>query len=566
MTRTFSTHKIRWQTELTQLWAFTPLSGEVSGEAAETRLVAVPSCWETYPGFGCYRGKAVYETTFQAGGNLRVVCKGVSHTAEVSLDGSEIARHYNAFTSFSGIMKNADKGKHSLRIEVSNEFSADSALHIPNDYMTYGGINRPVLVEEVPDVFIEWVHAVPEYEQGEWSLSIETKLNNIGNASRKAAVQHSLDGQTVKTETEEIPANGSIVLKSRKTYAEVSAYAPENPVLYLLESLLYIDGEAAPIDDLIERIGFRTIKTEGKKILFNGIELNIKGFCRHEDHPQFGCSLPFQAMDYDLNLIKESGANAIRTSHYPNDELFLDMCDEKGILIWEENHARGLKEEDMRNPNFEAQCSDCITSMIENHYNHPAIIIWGILNECASDTQYGYECYAKQFAQIKSIDSSRPVSFASCRFFNDLCLGLPDIVCYNIYPEWYAYPQWPDGNSTDEMFTRIYDWVQESTEGAGKPFLIGEVGAGAIYGNRNIYHSKWSEERQADILTMQLEKLMEKDECSGMFIWQFCDCRVSEEWFAQRPRTYNNKGVVDEYRRPKLAFDAVKRIYRAHKD
>jgi beta-glucuronidase len=142
-----------------------------------------------------------------------------------------------------------------------------------------------------------------------------------------------------------------------------------------------------------------------------------------------------------------------------------------------------------------------------------------------------------------------------------LCLGLPDIVAYNIYPEWYAYPEWSEGNSTDKMYDDLYGWVQTSTEGAGKPFVIAEIGAGAIYGYHSPHKAKWSEERQAQILALQLPTLLGKDSCSGVFIWQYADVRVSEEWFAVRPRTMNNKGIVDEYRRPKTAYGVVKEIF-----
>ena len=69
------------------------------------------------------------------------------------------------------------------------------------------------------------------------------------------------------------------------------------------------------------------------------------------------------------------GANSIRTTHYPNDELFLDLCDEMGILVWEENHARGIEVERMQNPYFESQCEEVIREMITAHYNHPSIYI-----------------------------------------------------------------------------------------------------------------------------------------------------------------------------------------------
>ena len=108
----------------------------------------------------------------------------------------------------------------------------------------------------------------------------------------------------------------------------------------------------------------------------------------------------------------------------------------------------------------------------------------------------------------------------------------------------------------------IFEWVQTSTGGVDKPFLITETGAGAIYGFRAQSNVKWSEERQASILESQLNAVLSHKYMSGVFIWQFCDCRVSEEWFANRPRGRNNKGVVDEYRRPKLSYDTVKRIFK----
>ena len=112
----------------------------------------------------------------------------------------------------------------------------------------------------------------------------------------------------------------------------------------------------------------------------------------------------------------------------------------------------------------------------------------------------------------------------------------------------------------------IYDWVQRESEGSGKPFLVTEIGAGAIYGFRSHTLCKWSEEYQAKALEDQITAVLEQEGCCGIFIWQLCDVRVSDEWFASRPRTMNNKGIVDEYRRRKLAYDVVKRIYHAYED
>ena len=458
MIRTFQTHCIRKQEEITgRLWTFTALSGDKAGESFP---VHTPSAWETYPGFGLYRGEGRYETNFSPGGNVRIECKGVSHTAKVYVDDMLIAEHYNAYTPF------------------------------------------PAVVQGLPE--------------------------------------------------------GESVLHAEFALEDAQVWSPETPKLYTVKAVLNVGGKE--VDDLIDRFGFREIKMEGKHILLNKEPLRIRGLCRHEDHPHFGCALPYEAMMHDVLLLKDLGANSLRTAHYPNDELFLDLCDELGILVWEENHARGLSLEQMQNPNFEPQAEQVTREMVLSHYNHPSVYIWGILNECASDSEFGKQCYEKQFAIIRALDKTRPCSFASCKFKTDISFGLPDVVSYNIYPKWYH------DTPVEAYLNDLYTWVQTETEGRGKPFLVTEIGAGGIYGYRTPYASKWSEEYQQKALSEQLTGVLSHPDCSGVYIWQFSDIRISVEWWGGRPRTMNNKGVVDEYRRPKLCYETVKRIFREDKE
>ncbi|MCM1134402.1 MAG: hypothetical protein NC400_02400 [Clostridium sp.] len=576
MIRTFKTNKIRKVTELSDsLWSFSPCDGEFAGKVYP---VAVPCCWESLPDFSAYRGVGAFTKEFQGGGNVRLVFKGVSHTARVCVDGEEVGTHYNAYTPFSIVVKNLEQGPHKLEVYADNRFSEESALHVPNDYMSYGGISRGVVLEELGEAYIEYIHAIPVKEADGWSVQVSVKVNSLSEKDLAYCLKLQLEGGEAVTESLILKAGEEKILEKKLCAGEVEAWDMEHPKLYGISAELLEDtakssaGEteqeantaelsaARPVDDLIERLGFREIKTEGKDILLNGKKLRIKGFCRHEDHPMFGCALPFTAIQQDLQIAKDLGANAMRTSHYPNDELFLDLCDEQGILVWEENHARGLSLEQMQNPNFERQAEDCIREMITVHINHPSIIIWGILNECASETEYGYECYKKQYDLIRSMDTSRPRSSSSCKFKTDICFGLPEIVSYNLYPEWYH--DTPAGVYVKD----IYDWVQKESEGSGKPFLVTEIGAGAIYGYRTPTLCKWSEEYQAKALEDQITGVLEQEGCSGIFIWQFCDVRISFEWFSNRPRTMNNKGIVDEYRRRKLSYDVVKRLYHSYSD
>ncbi|MDO4283696.1 MAG: glycoside hydrolase family 2 TIM barrel-domain containing protein [Eubacteriales bacterium] len=558
MLRMFDTHQIRKTRELSgRLWDVTLLSGDREGEK---RKVMVPGCLEALPGLGNYRGWSAYETTFSAGGNVRLECKGVSHFARVYVDGEEVTRHYNSYTPFSVCLRNLEDGEHTLRILVDNEFREEYALDMPNDYMSYGGISRGVALESVPDCYIRWMHVTPLRAEGEdWIADVKVLCENLSDQTQRAAVRLRIAGEETEKQEREMKPGETLFSFPELRIHGVQTWDMEHPALYLAQAVLEQNGEET--DDWIDRIGFRTVAVEGRRVLLNGKPLRIKGFCRHEDHPQYGCALPAEAITYDLALIRDLGANSVRTSHYPNDEIFLDLCDEMGILVWEENHARGIPEERMRNPHFEPQCEQVIREMITEHYNHPSIYIWGILNECASDTEYGRSCYQAQYDLIRSLDTSRPCTSASCKFNKDLCQDLPDVCSWNMYPYWY------EERSASQMLRDTMDWVETAGNGAGKPFLVSEIGAGAIYGFRDPSMDVWSEERQAEILGKQLREVAACEECMGMYIWQFCDVRVAREgWAMHRPRTRNNKGVVDEYRRPKLSYAAVREVFQSLPD
>lgn len=573
MIRLFEQHKIRKTSELEGMWDF------IREDNGKAYRLPVPGCWEQHPDMLTYRGKGIYRRKIflTEKKNLRLEFKGVSHTAAVSLDGQPVAEHYNAFTPFAGLAKGIEPGEHELTVAVDNGFSEKSALHVPNDYYTYGGIIRPVVLEEIPDLYIERIHFTPFCTDGIWSAHIEVTVANIGTKDAEFCLKGNLKGCGEKdlteasglpehqnsAETRELPlsemtgkacAGESVTLSMEQRFERIVPWTMECPFLYLLEQRLVVNGQET--DDLIERVGFRTITLQGSSLLLNNRPVFLKGFNRHEDHGMAGCAIPLQLMVQDMELMQDMGANAVRTCHYPNDERFLDLCDERGILVWEENHARGLVQEQMENPNFDRQCQDCIREMIENHYNHPGIVIWGLLNECASETQVGRQKYQKQYGQVRSLDRSRPVTSATCRHFTDICLDLPDIVSFNMYSGWYQ------DVPVKERHEQEMAWIQKSG-GAGKPVIVSEFGAAAMYGYRDRGRCKWSEERQADIIRENIEVYRQDKRLTGIFIWQFADCRVTEEggWFASRARSHNNKGVVDEYRRPKLAYDVVKELY-----
>lgn len=547
MQRLFPTHQVRKTESAAPVWTLNVIDREMPPVKA-----LVPGVWEMIPALHNYRGCAVYEQTVFAGGNVRFVFGGVSFWAKVYLDGKLLAEHYGAYTAFDAIAKEVPYGEHVLRVEVDNRFSEESTLHFGNDYYSYGGITRPVDIEYLSDVYVKQLHVTPIRTTEGWQARVEALVVSLSDAPISFDVRLSAAGEEVLIPVEIAPGGEAVVMQTLDC-PDVQAWDMDRPVLYNASAVIETEGE--PVDDLCDRFGFRTVEVVGKDILFNGRKLIIKGFNRHEEYGPFGCTIPVEAMAHDILLMKDMNCNAVRASHYPNDPRFLDLCDEMGLLVWEESHARGIEEAGMRNPNFMPQNLQCTREMVQQHYNHPAIFIWGCLNECADDTDYGAACYRQTYRLLDELDASRPMTAALLERPGSKVFADSDVVSVNMYPKWYY-----EGSVTDSIDKKRRE--MEAGGGGSKPLIISEIGGGAVYGYHDpIGEAKWSEERQCTILREQIAEVLGHPDCSGIFIWQFADVRVDEGWAMGRPRTHNNKGVVNEYRQPKMSYKLVKELF-----
>ncbi len=546
--RLFPTHHIRKCDPAPTLWTLTTLDAP-----ALTVKTIVPSVWEMIPALHNYRGRAVYETEITCGGNVRIHFGAVSFRARVLLDGAELATHYGAYTAFDAIATGLAYGAHRLQVEVDTRYGEDSALHIPNDYYNYGGITRPVEIEQLSDVYVRQLHVTPVRSEEGWQARVEAILCSLSNQPLVCDVRLEAAGASECVQAVTIAPHGETVVTRLLDCPDVQPWNIGSPVLYDVSAVIEAEGE--PVDDLCDRFGFRTVEISGKDILFNGEKLIIKGFNRHEEYGPFGCAVPVESMAHDILLMKDMGANAVRTCHYPNDPRFLDLCDEMGLLVWEESHARGLELPVMQMEAFMPQNVLCTREMVAQHYNHPAIFIWGCLNECADDTDHGAECYRQTFRLLDELDASRPMTAALLDRPGGKVFGDSDVVSINIYPRWYF-----ESSVTDCINKKRREIIAGG--GGDKPLIISEIGAGAVYGYHDpLGEAKWSEERQCTILREQISAVLSHPDCSGIFIWQFADVRVDEEWAMKRPRTHNNKGVVNEYRQPKMAYALVKELF-----
>jgi beta-glucuronidase len=278
---------------------------------------------------------------------------------------------------------------------------------------------------------------------------------------------------------------------------------------------------------------------------------------------EFGPVQPLPLLISDLQHLKTLGCNFIRGTHYPQDQRFLDLCDELGFLFWEESLGWGNRPEHLADPGFRDAQLRQTALMVDNSFNHPSVIMWGFLNEAASDAPESVPLFDDLIGLLRRKDPSRLVTYASFKPETDLHFEKADIVSLNAYPGWY---------STDAVNSRpiaevvpFFDNFIATLEKRGlgqKPFIISEFGAGAIYGCHDSFRSLWSEEYQAEMLETICRFVLDRPRVNGISLWQFADGRTYTSNHAlRRPRCINDKGTLDEYRRPKLAYETVKRLF-----
>ncbi|KPL06929.1 hypothetical protein AMJ86_06565, partial [bacterium SM23_57] len=197
-----------------------------------------------------------------------------------------------------------------------------------------------------------------------------------------------------------------------------------------------------------------------------------------------------------------------------------------------------------------------INEMIRSAANRPSVIMWGLLNESHSHDNRNIQAYAELIEYIHGVDPTRPVTYASNHPFDDLCFDLVDIISINTYPGWY----FGDISEMPDIVDGILDYLDNQL-GTSKPIIISEIGAGAIPGWRDEHEGRWTEQYQARLIEDVIRHLfMDRQRVSGLCIWLYNDFRTNDN--VMRPRGFNNKGVVDEYRRPKMAYQVVKNLYR----
>lgn len=535
--------------------------GYQTGHFAQGHPVYVPSCWNFDLGRYDYFGTVWYSRRFTTAEsrNSRIVFHAVSGEAEVFLDGERLGSHYGSYTGFWFDVPALSAGEHILVVKVDNRVNDENTLPLKFvDWFVWGGIYRGVEIEQYDDISIDRIRISTVWKgYSADAVHVSARVKNWLDRDVARIFHLQVNGKTLQSVTESFQPGQIREIQFVLNTFRPELWSPEQPVLYLF-------GVSCERDDLCERTGFRRIEVQGKRILLNGKEIFIKGVNRHNDDPELGYALGGASIYRDIEIIKDLGANAIRGSHYPNDPLVLDYCDQNGLLFWEELPFWNHPAESLGNPLLENRARFMLREMIYRDYNHPSIIIWGIQNESKSSSPEGLALFSKLAEDMRQMDASRPISFASACGRNDICFDLVDIVCWNMYPGWYDDDLPLD--DLDQRFEKslksIRKWLDENHQ--NKPFMVTEFGAGAVPGIRTFdVGMRWTETYQEKLLEKVITALRRSGAVQGFYIWQFCDTRTAlpSKVSIGRPRNFNNKGLVDEHRKPKYAYHTVKKLF-----
>lgn len=278
------------------------------------------------------------------------------------------------------------------------------------DMWRLSGITRDcyLLARNPVHIYDVSVHTLLDSTYSNGTLLVQLTLNKAAEAGWKATVLLKKGNGLIAQQAAAV--NGAAVSVAIPV-AHPDLWTAERPDLYEVTIQLYnAKGELQEV--IPQQVGFRTVTIKNGQLLVNGQPVLIKGVNRHETNPLTGHVLSKEAMLRDIQLMKQYNINAVRTSHYPNNEYWLELCDRYGLYVVDEanieSHGMGydITQTMANRPTWANAHLLRVQRMMERDKNHPSVIIWSMGNEAGNGYNF-YNCYL----WMKQRDSSRPVQY-----------------------------------------------------------------------------------------------------------------------------------------------------------
>ena len=335
-----------------------------------------------------WKGKDVYFHVGSATSNLTLWVNGkyVGYSED-----SKVAAEFN-------ISKYLKPGKNLIAMQVMRW--CDGSYFEDQDFWRFTGIAREVYLYARPKLHAADIRLNAALENNYQDGVLNYKVSLKGGKTDVAITLCDKDGKQIAQAT---GAQGIIKVP------KVNAWTAETPYLY--KAYITLKNKQGAAEVIPQKVGFRNVEIKNAQLLVNGQPVLVKGADRHEMDPDGGYVVSLERMIQDIKIMKQLNINAVRTSHYPCDPRWYDLCDEYGIYITAEanleSHGMGYEEKSL------AKFPEYIVPHIERNegnvkplINHPSVIVWSLGNECG----YGVN-FEKAYDWVKACDKTRPAQY-----------------------------------------------------------------------------------------------------------------------------------------------------------
>jgi beta-galactosidase len=543
------------------------------------RPVDPPFVPQDYNGVGSYQRSFTVPAGWQ-NQNVTLHFGGVSSAFKVWVNGKFLGYGEDScLPSEFNVTPYVQAGENVVSVQVMRW--SDGSYLEDQDHWRLSGIFREVLLLAEPKLRIADFHwqAKLDKDYKDAVLSIRPRLENLtGNQDiagyQVAAQLYDKQGKAVLDKSLQIKADAILNEKYPRldnakfglletTVRNPLKWSDEAPNLYTLV-LTLTDKTGAVLEAKSCKVGFRSIEfsKENGKLLINGKLTYLYGVNRHDHHPTKGMAVSRDDIREDVRTLKQFNFNCIRTSHYPNDPYFYDLCDEYGILVIDEANleTHGLGSKLSNDPAWTAAYQERSMRMALRDKNHPSIIFWSLGNESGRGPNH-----AAMAAWLHDFDITRPIHY-------EPAMGDPHLPGYidpsdPNYPKNHAYRiQVPRDQAYVDMVSRMYpglftaELLANQQNGDTRPIFFCEYAhsMGNATGNMKEFWDGWRATKRiigGCIWEFKDQGLLKKDSTGTAFYAYGGD--FQEKYYDD----FTIKGIVDSDGKPHAAIYECKRVY-----
>lgn len=530
--------------------------------------VTLPHCFNAEdcvdPDVNYYQGPGWYKTLLEVNnpyrnGRVMLEFEGAGQKTDVYVYMTKVGCHIGGYDSWNvDITEAVDDFLHSdaasrfggkipLSIRCDNSRDAEMIPSDISDFNIYGGLYRYLNLVYLPPVAVDRIEIKPVLSDDMSKAEVMVACSFYNECDvREADVNVTVldsDGRIVTDRdiTGVTPLGRMQLLDF--TISKPQLWDVDSPRRYTCRVTVRAEGEEIVS---MERFGIRKAEfIEKGPFHLNGRRLLLRGTHRHEDHAGVAAAMTDSMMVREMRMMKDMGANFIRLGHYQQSEIILDLCDELGILVWEEiPWCRG----GVGGERYRAQAQRMLTNMITQHHNHPSVIIWGLGNENDWPNDFpefeqrdirGFMSELNTLAH--TLDPSRKTAIRRC----DFCSDIVDVYSPSIWAGWYRGDYHQYQQFSREGFDRVKHFLHVEWGGDSHP--------GRHVEDAEPTKNDWSETYIVKLIDWHLKEQENMPWLTGSAFWPFKDFATPVR--PENPIPYvNQKGVVQRDLTPKESY------------